>query len=261
MTHQTEDPFNDRPPAVQGPRTTMRDFNDHVISNERQACSVESCGVSRYGWSAFCRYHAKRNYENGSPVAKPLTWPNYRKERREVATFLSVKSNRHHAAILAVSEELRQRMTLADDKAGQYWQRMQDASVQPLDIIVIVAARILHARRHGSFGPDPRDPLEQARLVADAAADSGFGRFIRTEIGKALLKTFELPKKQRPGGKQEEWRMKVVRSLGGVALQVAGDLCQSIATAVETERAILDEARRNAKSAKFTSPSTGEVLA
>lgn len=261
MNHHTEDPFNDRPPAVQGPRTTMRDFNDHVIANERQACSVESCGVSRYGWSAFCRYHAKRKYENGDATAKPLTWPNYRKERREVATFLSVKSNRHHAAILAVSEELRQRMALADDKAGEYWQRMQDASVQPLDIIVIVAARILHARRHGSFGSDPRDPLEQARLVADAAADSGYGRYIRTEVGKALVKTFEVPKKQRPGGKQEEWRMKVVRALGASVLEIAGDLCTSIATAVEKERAILDDARAKAKSAKFTSPSTGEVLA
>lgn len=255
------DPFTDRPPVTQGPRTKMNDFNDYVLANEKQACAVEGCGISRYGWASYCRGHARRNYDSGHPTEKPVTWPAFRKERREIAAFLSVKSNRHHAAILAVSEELRQRMTLADDKAGQYWQRMQDASVQPLDIIVIVAARILHARRHGSFGPDPRDPLEQARLVADAAADSGFGRFIRTEIGKALLKTFELPKKQRPGGKQEEFRMKVVRSLGSIALQVAGDLCQSIATAVETERAILDEARRNAKSAKFTSPSTGEVLA
>lgn len=261
MNTLTEDPFNDRPPAVQGPRTTMRDFNDHVIANERQACSVESCGVSRYGWSAFCRYHAKRNYENGDPVAKPLTWPNYRKERREIAAFLSVKANRHHAAILAVSEELRQRIALAEDKAGEYWQRLREVNAQPLDLIVVVAARMLHAQRHASFGSDPRSAVEQSRLIAVAGADSGDGRFVRTEIGKAVVKLFEVPKKQRPGGKQEESRMKIVRSLGGSVLAVAGDLCQSIAAAVEKERAILDEAKRNAKSARFTSPTTGEVLA
>lgn len=261
MTHQTEDPFNDRPAAVQGPRTTMRDFNDHVIANERQACSVASCGVSRYGWSSYCRYHARRRYENGDPVAAPITWPSYRKERREVAAFLSVKANRHHASILAVSEELRQRIALCDDKAAEYWTRLRDVNAQPLDLIVVVAARMLHARRHGSFGSDPRSAVEQSRLIAVAGADSGDGRFIRTEVGKALVKLFEVPKKQRPDGKQEEFHVKVVRSLGGSVLAVAGDLCQSIAAAVDKERAILDEAKRNAKSAVFVSPSTGDALA
>lgn len=225
-----------------GPRTRMNNLNDHVIANERLACRVDGCETSRYGWSAYCRSHAKRSYENGNPTAQPLTWPRYRKERREVAAFLSVKGNRHHAAIIAVSEELRQRIAVCDDKAGEYWYRMQEAKVQPLDIILIVSARFLHAQRHGSLG-DQSD------------------RFVHTEIGKGLVKTFEVAKAKRPDGKQEEWRARLLRALGASVLEIAGDLCTSIATAVEKERAILDDARAKAKSAKFTSPSTGEVLA
>lgn len=128
------------------------------MHNHHMACHVSGCGQLRTRRGRYCRHHARRLNNYGSPNGRPLP-RSFLAEHVDKARRILLGNIEHEGVSLAV-RELQDKLTDASERArqglaltrsDQHWARLAGHNVSPLDILSVTAGVVLYDRADPRF--------------------------------------------------------------------------------------------------------------
>jgi len=177
-----------------------KSFKEAVYDNERRQCSVTNCYNKRYKISKHCRNHRNQTWRWGHPLAKGISKKEYAIEIEEVAEI--VKFNLTHKGIVTGIDFFKTSMESADAGStyipcGNYFARLHQANVKPVDLLILSAAIWLFAERNPRkvFNKAHEDHLLGNKIIryvpyhgrTKGSEHRAVGEYIRANIGVLLL--------------------------------------------------------------------------
>jgi hypothetical protein len=128
------------------------------MNNTHMACHVSGCGQLRTRRGRYCRHHARRLNNFGSPHGRRLP-KSHLAEHVDKARRILLANIEHEGVSLAV-RELHDKLNDASDRArdglaltrsDQHWARLAGHNVSPLDILSVTAGAVLYDRADPRF--------------------------------------------------------------------------------------------------------------
>lgn len=122
------------------------------------ACHVAGCGQLRTRRGRYCRHHARRLNNHGSPNGRPLP-KSLLAEHVDKARRILLANTEHEGVSLAM-RELQDKLSNANDRAregwaltraDQHWARLAGHNVSPLEILSAAASVVLYDRDDPRF--------------------------------------------------------------------------------------------------------------
>ena len=177
-----------------------KSFNSAVVDNERRDCAVPGCYRVRYKISKLCRNHRQQAWRWGHPLGRGISKKDYAIEIDEVAEI--VNNNLDHDGIQVGIKFFQRAMESSNNgnhliPCHQYFARLHQANVKPIDLLILSAAIWLFAERNprGVYSKEHEDHLLGNKIIrfvpyhgrTKGPEHGAVGDYIRKNIGVLLL--------------------------------------------------------------------------